>query len=427
MSCSALQALLPADARVTTSSQRSGELSGLTAAFTTNLHALSLLALLVSAFLIFNSASFAVVQRRELISTLRALGVTRTEVLTVVVLEAAALGSLGALLGAAAGIELARALLLMVSRTINDLYFVLSVRELSVDPWSIGIAVALGMGVAVIAALAPALEAARSPPNLGWRRSVLEARASRGASTLALASAGLAVAGVSLAVLPSRSLLVGFLALLLLLLSVAFLAPALLRGASFASAFAADRMGATWRLALTGAASSLSRTGVAVAALSVAISATIGIAVMVSSFRTSLEGWLTRTLRADVYVTAPGPGFARPERSIEPEVVARLLAVPGIVEHSAGRRVSVDSAHGPILLDVLEPASHSLEGITLVAGQPQEVWSAFNTGALLVSESFGYRNTVTWATPCRCARQAAGVPSPWRGSTVSTAAIAARC
>ena len=273
-----LRALLPAGARLTTSSQRTAEFTGLTAAFTTNLHALSLLALLVSALLIFNSVSFAVVQRRELISTLRALGVTRGEVLTMIVLEAVALGALGAVLGAIAGVELARALLGMVSRTINDLYFVLSVRELSVDPRSLVIAIGIGIGVAVLAGLAPAAEAARSPPNLGWRRSVLEERASRGASWLALASVGLLIGGGVLVVFSSRSLLVGFAAMLLLLLSVAFLAPALLRGAGRASAFAVGHIGARWRLALTGAANSLSRTGIAVAALSVAISATIGIA-----------------------------------------------------------------------------------------------------------------------------------------------------
>ncbi|HEY7377986.1 MAG TPA: ABC transporter permease, partial [Steroidobacteraceae bacterium] len=75
----ALRARLPAGAQLVTSAQRSSELTGLTAAFTTNLQALSLLALLVSAFLIFNSVSFAVVQRRDLLSTLRALGVTRGE------------------------------------------------------------------------------------------------------------------------------------------------------------------------------------------------------------------------------------------------------------------------------------------------------------------------------------------------------------
>jgi putative ABC transport system permease protein len=295
-------------------------------------------------------------------------------------------------LGAVTGVVLARALLGMVSRTINDLYFVLSVQDVSVDPRSVAIGVAIGIGVAVVAALAPGLEAASAPPNLGWRRSALEARVRRGASWLAAASLGLLGAGVLLVLVSSRSLLLGFAALLLLLLSVAFLAPAALRAAGHVSAHAADRVGATWRLALTGAASSLSRTGIAVAALSVAISATIGIAVMVSSFRSSLEAWLTRTLRADIYITAPGPGFARPERAIEPQVATRLLDTPGIAEHSAGRRVSIESARGPVLLDALEPATHSLEAITVVAGNIPQVWNAFARGAVLVSESFAYRN-----------------------------------
>ena len=390
----ALKARLPASAELVTSAQRSSELTGLTSAFTTNLQALSLLALLVSAFLIFNSVSFAVVQRRELLSTLRALGVTRGEILTLIVSEAALLGIAGAVLGAALGVELARALLVLISNTINDLYFVLSVREVAVEPQSLVIAIGLGCVVALLAALAPALEAASSPPNLGWRRSVLEGRVSRGASLLALASAALLVAGALLAFLSARSLVAGFAAMLLLLLSVAFLAPAVLRAVGGASARLADRISATLRLGLTDAARSLSRTGVAVAALSVAISATLGIAVMVASFRHSLEAWLTRTLRADVYVTAPGPGFARPERAIDNAVLAKLLAVPGIAEHSAGRRARVDSEFGPVSLDALEPASHSLEAITLLQGSAREVWSAFNQGALLASEPFAYHHRV---------------------------------
>ncbi|HEY7378777.1 MAG TPA: FtsX-like permease family protein, partial [Steroidobacteraceae bacterium] len=246
----------------------------------------------------------------------------------------------------------------------------------------------------LLAALAPALEAASSPPNLGWRRSVLEGRVSRGANLLAVMSVALLAIGALLAFLPGRNLLAGFAAMLMLLLSVAFLAPALLRAIGGASARLAHRISTTLRLGLTDAARSLSRTGVAVAALSVAISATLGIAVMVASFRHSLDAWLIRTLRADVYVTAPGPGFARPERTIESGVLAKLFAVPGVAEHSAGRRASVSSEFGPVLLDALEPASHSLDAITLVAGNPREVWSAFDQGALLASEPFAYHHRV---------------------------------
>jgi len=95
------------------------------------------------------------------------------------------------------------------------------------------------------------------------------------------------------------------------------------------------------RLALGDIAASLSRTGVAVAALSLAVCAMIGVSLMVDSFRESLRDWLGRTLRADIYITAPGAGFGRPERRIEPDVVAALLATSGVVAHSESRRAQL--------------------------------------------------------------------------------------
>ena len=51
----------------------------MTAAFSTNLTAMSLLALVVGMFLIYNSSSFTVLQRRALWGSLRVLGTTRRE------------------------------------------------------------------------------------------------------------------------------------------------------------------------------------------------------------------------------------------------------------------------------------------------------------------------------------------------------------
>lgn len=146
------------------------------------------------------------------------------------------------------------------------------------------------------------------------------------------------------------------------------------------------------RLAFGDVAASLSRTGVAVAALGMAVAAMIGVSVMVESFRESLREWLERTMRADVYVSAPGPGFGRPERRLEPEVVSAILAVPGIANHSATRSVIVESAeHGPVPLSALDPAPESFEGIQLVAGEPERVWREFREGAIVVSEPLAWR------------------------------------
>ena len=92
----------------------------MTTAFTTNLQAMSLLALMVSTLLIYGAISFAVVQRRRIIGILRALGATRGNVFTVVLTEAAVLGVIGAGLGLVLGSVIGRGLVQLVSQTIND-------------------------------------------------------------------------------------------------------------------------------------------------------------------------------------------------------------------------------------------------------------------------------------------------------------------
>ena len=106
----------------------------MTRAFRLNLTALSQLALVCGLFLIYNTMTFSVVQRRGLIGTLRALGVTRREVFTLVLGEALGVALLGTAVGLAAGVLLGRGLVRLVTQTINDLYFVVSVRELSIPP-----------------------------------------------------------------------------------------------------------------------------------------------------------------------------------------------------------------------------------------------------------------------------------------------------
>src|SRR5262249_60608771 len=150
---------LPAGAEVVPAGARARTIESMTAAFTLNLTALSLLALVVGVFLIYNTMTFSVVQRRPLIGMLRALGVTRREIFTLVLVEASMIGIAGTAAGLALGLGLAHGLLGFVTRTINDLYFVLSVREIAVTGSSLARSALLGIGATLVAALAPALEA----------------------------------------------------------------------------------------------------------------------------------------------------------------------------------------------------------------------------------------------------------------------------
>jgi putative ABC transport system permease protein len=386
-----LRERLPPDVQLHDAQGRTRESLDMTGAFTTNLKAMSLLALLVSTLLIYGAISFAVVQRRRVIGILRALGATRSEVLTIVLTEAAALGIVGAALGLALGLVIGRELITLVSRTINDLYFVVAVSEATLPASSVIKALLGGLGTALAAALLPALEVAGSAPQLGLRRSVLESRAVRIARRLIIVSAVMAASAGIIVMVSGRSLFAGFVALFMLLLSVAAITPAVLRGLARAAARVVGPASPIARLAFGDIAASLSRTGVAVAALGMAVAAMIGVSIMVESFRESLRDWLGHTMRADVYVTAPGPGADRPERRIDPEVMRALLATPGIDDHSESRQVVVESPSGPVPLTALQLTRVGYSALQLVEGDAAHAWPEFQHGAVLISEPLAWR------------------------------------
>jgi putative ABC transport system permease protein len=386
-----LRARLPPGLRLEQARGRAQQSVDMTAAFTTNLQAMSLLALLVSTLLIYGASSFAVVQRRRIIGVLRALGATRGNVFTIVLTEAAVLGVVGASLGLLFGVVIGRGLVQLVSQTINDLYFVVAVNETVLPPSSVAKALLAGFGTALAGAGLPALEVAGSTPQLGLRRSVLESRAVELSRRLLVVSGALAAASALVVISSGRSLLAGFAALFLLLLSVATLTPAVLRVLARAAARFTGRFSPIARLVFGDIAASLSRTGVAVAALGMALAAMIGVSIMVESFRESLRDWLAQTMRADIYVTAPGPGAGRPERKIDPLLLAGMLSTPGVVDYGMSRRVMVELPHGPVPLDAVQLARNGYLNMALTSGAPNVTWPAFERGAIVISEPLAYR------------------------------------
>ena len=390
-----LTARLPAGVTLEKAQGRAQQSANMTAAFTTNLQAMSMLALLVSTLLIYGAISFAVVQRRRIIGILRALGATRGNVFTIVLSEAAVLGTVGAGLGLLLGVVIGRELVQLVSQTINDLYFVVAVNETILPASSVVKALLAGFGTALAGAWLPALEVAGSTPQLGLRRSVLEARAVTLARKLLFASGALAVASGVVAITSGRNLFAGFAALFLLLLSAATVTPAVLRFLASFAARVAGRVSPIARLVFGDIAASLSRTGVAVAALGMALAAMIGVSIMVESFRESLRDWLAQTMRADIYVTAPGPGAGRPERKIDSELVKSMLATPGVVDYGMSRRVTVDLPHGPIPLDAVQLAKNGYANMALTIGDPAVTWPAFEKGEVVISEPLAYRTQLT--------------------------------
>ena len=387
----ALRSKLPPGVELQETRTRSRENLDMTAAFTTNLQAMSLLALLVSTLLIYGAISFAVVQRRRTIGVLRALGAIPSQVLTIVLTEAFVLGVVGATLGVLLGLAIGRELIHLVSRTINDLYFVVAVNSTTLPAGTVAKALIAGVGTALAAALLPAFEAVSSTPQLGLRRSVLEQRAVDLARKLVIVSGTLAVAAGAVVFTSTRSLFAGFIALFMLLISVAALTPAVLRWLARAVASVLGRASPIARLAFGDIAASLSRTGVAVAALGMAVAAMIGVSIMVESFRESLHDWLERTIRADIYITAPGAGNGRPERRLDADLLPSLLTTPGIANYSLSRRAVVETEKGPVPVNAVQLSAPSYGTYLLTEGEAASTWPAFKRGGLVISEPLSWR------------------------------------
>jgi putative ABC transport system permease protein len=366
----------------------------MTGAFNLNLVMLGLLAVMVGMFLVYNTVTFSVVQRRQLIGALRVIGVTRNQIFALVLVEAAVVAAIAVAAGLVLGVVLAEHLVTLVSRTINDLYFAVSVRELTVTPSILAKGAAVGFVAALVAAAVPAFEATRIPPRSAMARSLVEVRAHRRLPMVTMAGALALVLAFALLALPGESPRLGFAGLFAIVSACALLAPGatvMLLGILRIPAVVVG--GWLGGLAVRGVAANLSRTAVAIAALMVALSATVGVGVMVDSFRQSVSNWLDLTMRADMYVGLPGaPG----ERAIAPAVLARVAALAGVAEVSAGRGVDVvaelrDGAR-PLELVAIRMAAKSYGGFHLLAGDPARAWPAFDDGgAVLVSESLARR------------------------------------
>jgi putative ABC transport system permease protein len=325
----AVRAQLGPGARIEAVGTRQGGLGQLARGFRINLTALSLLSLLVGAFLVHETMRLSVVARRPSFGVLRALGVSGRALGRVVAGEALALGLLGSGLGAALGVAAADLLLVPLVRTLNDHYATFSLQQVAFDPWLVLACVLLGGGVAMLAGLGPALAAARVTA-----RSVLVQAASAGAASpspwraLRRALPLLAVAAWLLATVGDR-LVQGYLGVLALVLAaVVLVSPAM--GAVLATvAKTVARSGPFVRYVVRSTAAARDHLALPVAAMVLALATTIGMATLVASFRDSVAGWLGEVLPGDVFVAVPG-GIDERTQPFVPAVATALATTPGI-------------------------------------------------------------------------------------------------
>lgn len=336
-------AVLPPGVAIETAAARGNAIRQMTAAFELNLSALSLLALVVGMFLIYNTVTFSVVQRRPLFGILRCLGATGGQLFALILGEAILLSLIGSVLGLGLGILLGRGTVGLITQTINDFWFAVNVQDVSVPASSLVRGLLVGVGASILAALVPAIEAARTVPQSTLRRSTLESRIRRLLPWLVVAWAGLTGLGVLLLWLRGGGLVTAFGGLFAVLIAAALLAPPVTAAAMRPAAWVGDRLlGVLGRMAPRDIVRSLSRTSVAIAALMTAVSVIVGVSIMVGSFRGTVVQWLDQTLQADVYISPPGVTANRVSGALDPDVVARLKTWPGVARAVTSHTVQIE-------------------------------------------------------------------------------------
>ena len=328
----AIESFLPPGVILETAASQQNAIRQMTAAFELNLSALSLLALIVGMFLIYNTVTFSVVQRRPIFGVLRCIGVTGGQLFHLILAESAALSLIGALLGVGLGVLLGRGMVRLITQTINDFYFVVNVQGVIVPPWTLVKGILIGVAAAVLSSLVPALEAARTTPQSTLQRSTLESRVQKVLPWLWLAWALLTALGIFLLWIRA-GLVIMFAGLFVVLIAAALLTPPLTALLMRAVAPLGHRtLGVLGRLAPRNIVRSLSRTSVAIAALMTAVSVVVGVSIMIGSFRNTVVQWLDQTLQADIYISPPSITANRVTGELSPDIVAEIRDWPGIEE-----------------------------------------------------------------------------------------------
>ena len=329
-----LRGVLPEGITIEPRGARTDENRRMLSAFRWNLQVLSYISLIVGAFLIYNTISVSVVRRRAEIGMMRALGATRRGVLWAFLAEAAFFGFLGAVFGLLAGRWLAEGTVDLIGATVRALYVSSTPGEIELTAGTVAVAAVAGVGVAVLAALGPAREAARVSPTEAMARGRHEYQARlRVGRDLVYGTAFLVAAGLSSLLPPVDGRpLFGYLAAFLAIAGAAFATPAVISGVTALASDAVRRVfGAEGLLASRSLKASLARTSVLVGALATAVSMLVSVGIMVASYRETVTVWLDDRLGADLYLRPGGAPEASRSPTMDPAIADRIEALPEVL------------------------------------------------------------------------------------------------
>ncbi|TRZ99709.1 MAG: ABC transporter permease, partial [Nitrospiraceae bacterium] len=390
-----VQALLPPGLTVTRPSQRNAQIERMTRAFRLNVSLLSVVALLVGLFLVYNTVSFAVLRRRREVGILRSLGLSPGGIARLFLTEVVLVGIVGAVVGIGVGLTLSNGALQTLARTVSNLYG--EVPALPPVTWAhpavLMQGLLIGIGVAVLGSLGPIREALSVEPTQALAPKGYEtAGAIRVVPVLAGAALIFALAGLAAVPGPVQGVpLFGYLSAFLVVLGFAWLSPVLIRIVGYCLRLMLPlRAGCLARLAADELDRAPVRNAVAVSALMVGLALMIGVSAMIHSFRLTVDLWLEQTVKADLIVAPPTWLGAGPVGALPESMRGRLETIPGVTAVDSYRDVRMEFRDAPVVVvarDLLLHAKHS-RYLFMEGDSPTVLAETVRKDQIIVSETF---------------------------------------
>jgi len=311
-----LEKTLPAYTSVKTGQQTAEEASqaisdALGSVLTPALLAFGGVAILVGAFIIFNAFSITVAQRLREFAMLRSLGASRRQVLLTVLGEALLMGVFASVLGLLAGLGVARGINALFKAVGADI----PTAGAALAPRTIVVALAVGIGVAVLAAMAPALRATRVPPVAALQEGAVlpPSFVARFGSYFAAAIAVLAVLALTRGLFASdptnlRLLFLG-LGVIGIFVAVAMVSKYVVRPVAGAIGWPLERVArVSGRLARENSARNPARTAATAAALMIGLAVVVFVAVFAQGLKASFVDAVDRSVNAEFVISGQNGG-----------------------------------------------------------------------------------------------------------------------
>jgi putative ABC transport system permease protein len=405
-------ALLPPGAYVAEVEQIEEQGANLSRAYRVNLNVLALVALFTGGFLVFSAQALEVARRRAEHGLLRVMGLTRSAVVRLVLAEAALIGAVGSALGLALGYALAKIAVRAAGGDLGAGMFRGVTPEIGFAPAAACGFFVAGVLIALVAGWLPALDAARASParalKSGDEQQMFEKLISVWPGILMIAAGGgLAQLG------PVGGIpLFGYGAIALILVGGILLMP---RAAIALLAFAGVPRAVPLGLALAQLRGAPGQAMVSLAAIVASFALMVAMAIMVASFRESVDEWLNAILPADLYLRTSHLGDTA---FLEPGFEARVRALPEIARAEFLRtdRLTLDPARPPVALLARDLPAGAEKALPLlgavhvpVAGEPPPAWVSE-----AVADLYGYHPGKAIDLAIGGKRQAFIVAGIWR-------------